>query len=399
LALAVAIVLLAGLASAPAQKGSVLSGSVDDEDAAADPAPPSALPPAARDELATRFDAALRMIAAGKERAAAEALLALAQEAPQSELAPESLFEAGLLYEDHLSDPETARRCYQQLVANYPRSRLLRRAKQRLEQLELGLRTGAAPLKSFHTILRTTVEGSRDRRSRLEALLAQNPDFALADQVLFLLADTSLRGGDRATAMSRFNDLYRRFPTSHWAAQGHRLHAETLLGERHILEARTHYQALEAFSGPLFPLLAREGLIACDRAARAYNVSLFLWAFLGLLAFFALYRGWRHLWPPPYELLYYLPVAGLMSLAALLMRSGNALGPIWQFGLLGSLLTWLGAASSHRPLLRPPRRLGLVLGLVVRAAAAGAIFYLIIYHHGLIELIADTLRNGPDADG
>lgn len=372
----------------------VLSGSVDDDEPDVEKKSSA---------LAARFDAALRKIATGTERAAAAELSQLAHEAPQSELAPESLFQAGLLYEEHLFEPEAARACYREVVQTYPHSRLLRRAKQRLSQLDTALKSGAAPLVAFQTILRTTTESSPERQQRLGELLQKAPDFALADHVLFLLADTALRGNDRATAMQRLDELYRRFATSDWAAQGHRLQADLLLSERRIDEARLHYRALASYPGTLFPLLSAEGLAACARAARLWRIAIALWIALGLIAGLWLFRGARHLWPPPDEALYYIPIAGLLGVAALLVRGGTVASPIWQFGLLGATLTWLAAAAAQR-LPTAARRwpgtvtYGLFFGLLLRIFAACAVCYLIIYHHGLLEVIAETLRNGPDTD-
>src|SRR6185369_2404567 len=116
--------------------------------------------------------------------------------------------------------------------------------------------------------------------------------------------------------------LYRRFSKSAWAAQGHRLHAESLLQSRRIDEARAHYLALADFPGPLWPLVSREGLVACKKAMRLLYAALFAWAFLALGALFSLWRGRRHLWPPPFELYYYLPVAAFLTLAAFMVQRG-----------------------------------------------------------------------------
>ena len=96
----------------------------------------------ARRQIQARFEAALRQISspnADTQRQAAVELEALARE-KQSELAPEALFEAGQQYRRApRRSRRGSRRCYRALVHGYPQSRLLRRANQRLLQLDHAL--------------------------------------------------------------------------------------------------------------------------------------------------------------------------------------------------------------------------------------------------------------------
>lgn len=407
LALALALLLggAASVARAEVDGGTVLSGSFDDDDApdggAGEVAADGTRPPAPVAAGAARFDAALRLVAAGRERDAAAELAKLAHERPGDDIAAEALFEAALLYDDQLAEPETAQRLFRELVARYPGSRLLKRAQQRLVHLDTALRSGAAPLVEFQAIIRGSREGSPERQARLTALLTRHPNFALADHAYFLLADTALRQGDRRGTERQLQTLYRLYPRSIWTAQGHRLMAEWLLQSRQIAAARAEYQALEKFdaAGPLWPLIAREGLVACRRAQRQrYFVAAAL-VYLGLCGLLALWRGRRHLWPPPLEFWYYAPVAGFLALAGTLVQGGPILVPLSQFAGIGAALTWLASAAAQASAgaeVRQPRKLW--LGLLVRALAALALCYVIIYQHSLIDPIVETLRNGPDAD-
>lgn len=414
LALALGLALLSAasvvsVAWAEPDGGTVLKGSFEDDDAedggtgevAGEVAADGTRAPAPVAAGAARFDAALRLVATGREREAASELAKLAHERPGDDIAAEALFEAGLLYDDQLAEPETAQRLFRELCTRYPSSRLLKRAQQRLVHLDAALRTGAAPLVEFQAIIRSAPEGSRERQMRLTALLARHPSFALADHAYFLLADTALRQSDRPAAERQLQTLYRLHPRSIWTAQGHRLMAEWLLQSRQIAAARVEYQALEKFeaAGPLWPVIAREGLAACQRAQRQRYFVGAAWLYLGLGALLALWRGRRHLWPPPLEVWYYAPVAGFLALAGILVQSGTILVPLSQFAGLGAALTWLSAAAAQASSEAPVRqRRKLWLGLAARALAALAICYVIIYHHSLIELIVETLRNGPDAD-
>lgn len=356
--------------------------------------------------IQTRFEDALRRIGGSDpdaQRGAAQELEALAKEEAGSELAPEALFEAGQLYEEHLGDPEAARRCYRAVVSRYPHSRLLRRANQRLLQLDNALRSGAAALVTFQQILRSTGEASAERRARLLTLLGESPQFALADQALFLAADTSLRLGDEAAAQQHFATLHQRFPRSLWSAQGHRAQAEADLRARRIDTARSHYEALHAFPEAPWPLIESDGLRACQAATLRLRLALAAWLFLGVAMAVAAWRGRRRLWPPPFDVWYYAPLSLFLSAVALWAQGGALALPIFVLGLAGTTVAWLGAAAAQswiasQPDPAPRSLLRLVSGLGVRALAVAAICFLVIYHFNLVELVAETLRNGPDAE-
>lgn len=356
--------------------------------------------------LQARFEAALRLIGTGdseRQRQAARDLEALSVQAPSHDLAPEALFEAAQLYEDHLADPESARRCYRTLVRLYPQSRLLRRANQRLLQLNAALRSGAPALVTFQQILRSTGEASAERRARLLTLLAESPQFALADQALFLVADTSLRLGDDAAAAQQFALLHQRFPRSLWSAQGHRAQAEADLRARRIESARAHYAALHVFPEAPWPLIESEGLRACKSASRRQVAAIASWIFLLGGAALSIWRSRRVLWPAPFEVWYYAPLSAFLSAVALWAQGGALAFPIFVLGLSGTVLAWLSASAARRLVADPQAaRTGSLLrllgGLALRTVAVLAICFLVVYHFNLVELVAETLRNGPDAE-
>ncbi len=413
------LVVLGGPRLAPAVPQQPLAGTLpDDDDSPSEDEPAgevdagspgqrrtgSAMP--AKERVSIRFEAALRRIGSPDseaQRQAAKELEELAKDEPGSELAPEALFEAGQLYEEHLGDPEAARRCYRALVSRYPQSRLLRRSNQRLLQLDTALRSGATALVTFQQILRSTGEASAERRARLLTLLAESPQFALADQALFLVADTSLRLGDEATAQRNFAELHQRFPRSLWSAQGHRAQAEAALRARRIGTARSHYEALHAFPEAPWPLIQTEGLRACQAATLRLRLATAAWLFLAAAATLAALRGRRRLWPPPFEVWYYAPLSIFLAAVALWAQGGALALPIAVLGLAGTAVAWLGAAAAQELTLTAPtgapRSLSrLLLGLALRACAVAAICFLVIYHFNLVEIVAETLRNGPDAE-
>ena len=183
--------------------------------------------------VSTRVQSAIEMrqLAEGHAAEAAAALSLLARERPADELAPEALFEAAQLYDEQLENPTEAAHLYRSLTEHYPQSRLLRRAENRLQRLTSGLRTGSAALTEFLSLQQKTEEDSPARLARLQALLSSHPDFALADQALYLLGRAQLRAGQSAT--QTFTTLQTRFPRSEWSAHAHKAQADALLATCH----------------------------------------------------------------------------------------------------------------------------------------------------------------------
>lgn len=355
-----------------------------------------------------RFEAALRLYTAGKSpdaagaSAAAAALEQLARELPQDEIAPEALFEAAQLSDEQLGRPEQAQKLYAELLQRYPSSRLVRRAESRLAQLRQGLRTGADVLTRFQHILRTTQESSADRIRELAALARERPEFALADQTLYLLASAQLRAGQEAAAAATFSALESRFPASEWTAYGHKAQADALIEKGACTKARTHLAALAQRQGLIWTSAAAEGFAHCRELDHRRLWLRLALGYLGVLLLGLLAKGRRMLWPPPFEVFYYTPVAAFMVLVSLAIKGGLYLVPVLLLAGLGVALNWLGAAAAAQRAAAgqrggPLRQLAHVgIGLLLRALAAAAICYVVIDTQGLFDLLMETVRNGAD---
>jgi outer membrane protein assembly factor BamD (BamD/ComL family) len=386
----------------------VATAQIDDDETNDKPAPAPPRPAAAAQGQA-RFEAALRLYTgragdtpdAAGATAAATALEQLARELPEDEIAPEALFEAAQLYDEQLGLPEQAQRLYAELLRRYPSSRLCRRAESRLTQLRDGLRTGADALTRFQRILRSTEEGSAARIAQLRALLGERPDFALADHALYLLGSAQLRAGLGSAAADTFAALASRFPASEWTAYGHKAQADAFIARGQCGQARPHLRALAERPGGIWPLAAAEGLSQCDSLDRRQVWKRLAVAYLVLLSLVLLYRGLtrRTLWPPPFEIWYYAPVAGFLVLASLPIKGGLFTAPVLLLAGLGGALSWLAAAAQQAGPAprRPSRRVLFVgLGLLWRVAAVAALCYLVIETQGLYDVLVETLRNGAD---
>jgi tetratricopeptide (TPR) repeat protein len=363
-------------------------------------------PPPVRSAAAqAAFEAGLKLLAAGRPAEAAAALTRLGESAPEDDVAPEALFEAAQLCDEQLGHPEEARRLYGLVAKRYPSSRLVRRAEHRLAQLEAGLRSGAAPLARFQEIVRTTAEGSPERISRLEALLRDEPGFALHDQALYLIGSARLRAGraqDVAAAAAVFAELRRRDPKSEWTARADQAEAEARLRERRFTEAQKLYERLLARGGPLWTLVGQEGVARSELGARRqlYGYLACAWLLVVLLVqLMGLVRArcpLASLWPPPLEVAYYAPVAGFLVATSLLIKSagGPLLTALGLIGLGGAALAWLSGASATQR--RPTGGLQLVLGVLWRALTVLALSYAVLERLELLDLLIETARNGPD---
>lgn len=378
------------------------------------PVPPAQAAAAATDEDAppvrsaaaqAAFEAGLKLLAAGRTAEAAAALTRLGETSPEDDVAPEALFEAAQLSDEQLGRPEEARRLYGIVVKRYPSSRLVRRAEHRLAQLEAGLRSGAAPLARFQQIVRSTAEGSPERISRLEALLRDEPGFALHDQALYLLGSARLHAGrapDVAGAAAAFAELRRRDPHSEWTARADQAEAEARLRERRFAAARSIYERLLTRGGPLWTLVGQEGVARSELGARRQLRGYLACGWLALVLLVqavGLVRARRSLaslWPPPLEVAYYAPVAGFLVAVSLLIKSagGPLLTALGLIGLGGAALAWLSGASAAQR--RPAGGLQLVLGVLWRALTVLALSYAVLERLELLDLLIETARNGPD---
>jgi len=340
------------------------------------------------------FDQAMQRIGAGDLSQAAKELTELADHFPNSSLAPEALFAAAQQHEEALAQPVQAQALYRRLVLGYPDSRLRRRAESRLAQLTVSLQTGAEPLTKFQAIVRTTSEASPERTQQLTALLAAHPQFALADQAIYLLLDGALRRGEASTAVRYQRELATRFPSSEWSARGQQSHAEWLLRRGQLVAARAEFAQLARHPSQLWRQAAVEGLREVSSAQRRRLIAVVVGAIL-LLTMLGL--GLRHrqrLWPPPEEVAYYTPVGLFFVLVAALTKGAVFAWPLLWLLLGGVVLCWLSAAAARAQ--ARLRTFGKLWGGLWRATLALLLCYLAIERQGLWELLVETVRNGPD---
>lgn len=342
-----------------------------------------------------RFEAATALEARGEYAAAADALEQLGRERPDDPYADDALFEAALLAEERLADPARAARLYDAVATRYPTSRLARRARTRADFLTRSLRTGEAPLKAYQEILAgVTQRPVAESLARMEALLREYPDFAVADRALYWLGTTYAEQGDDARAAERLRELERRFPGSEWASRAKKARGDLALRAGRHLEAREIYRSLETSPDPLARAAAAEGLAAVRSTIS--RLVLFALSIAYLVAFFILHAiGLRRVGLRlPTEVLYYLPVAALFVLAG---ASENSAIGLATAGIAagGGLVVW---ASTSILVVRLPSlgRRARLLRVGAAVLAVLAVTYISVYTTGLTDLVLETLRNGPE---
>jgi outer membrane protein assembly factor BamD (BamD/ComL family) len=338
------------------------------------------------------FDAAIKREAAGDYAGAAADLENLARQHPDDTFADDALFEAALLAEERLGDPAHAARLYGEVVKNYPQSRLARRARTRVEFYASGLRTGEAPLAEFQRLMSQGVRDPVAAIADMEKLLAQHPDFVFADHALYWLGSRLVEQGRESEGVQRFLDLERRFPSSEWTLRAKKARADLLLKRGHGAEARRLYEELARSPDSIARAAGSEGLGAVEtRLWRRWLVGVGL-AWLALFLGFQLWAGRRRLLRAPTELLYYLPVAALFTLAG--VTENRAIG--WATGGIafgGAVITWIAGAATPERKVGGPERLVRALAL---ALAVLALAFIAIQWAGLTDLVMETMRAGPE---
>jgi TolA-binding protein len=345
------------------------------------------------------FEAATALEAKGDFAGAARALEALAAAHPDDSFADDALFEAALLAEERLANPAHALELYRKVLERWPNGRLSRRAKTRVDFLSQSLRTGAEPLVEFQAITSgVSARPPAESIARMEQLLAKHPDFALADRSLFWLGQALADAGRHADALPRWEELARRFPSSEWTVRAIKAKGDLLLRTGHPLDARRVFESLASRPDMLARAFAEEGL---RQAKSVLVLRTLFFVSLGYLALFllahvVLFVRLRERPKLHAELLYYLPVAALFSIAGATenVSIGITTTSIAAGGavILFATVSLAGAQAKQKPL----TRLSVALRGGAAALAALALAFAAIHATRLTELVLETLKMGPE---
>ncbi|HEY8143502.1 MAG TPA: tetratricopeptide repeat protein [Kofleriaceae bacterium] len=367
--------------------------------------------PAAADPIEDLFNDAANRIAEEKYEEAVRQLEALAGEAPDHRLAPEALFTAAEIREEHLNDPAAALALYRKIEATYPDSRPALASARRAQAIRKQIgeqQEGLAPQRRFTEIR----EGFPDRPEEqsiamTEQLLRDFPDWVGAPSVAMWLAEVDLRAGRIDSAMRRYAAAADRYPASDARFDALLGATEAALQIGRTDEAQHFIDMMDTAGDPGRQALRRDALRQLGRVqgrSRLVLVAALVAAGCFLLLAGSLWRATgsparaaRALWPPPVEILYLAPVAVFLAAAAFTGYEG--LGPsVTAICAAGMAAAWLsGAGLAVRRATPGPRR---VAAVVVHSLAACAIVLAVAYwallRFELLDPVLDTLRNGPD---
>lgn len=376
------------------------------------------------DSGADRFSAANAMRARGDDGHAAAALVALADDLPADPLADDALFSAAQLYEEKLGDPARAAELYRRLLRDYPDSRVSLGAERRLAHLRAAMGpgdAGAAALAEMNDILFGHAgRPEAESIARMEALVARNPKWPGAVEAWSWLGDAYARAGRTSDALAALDRVITGWPASDEAFQA--------LGRAAQLAARAgRFDAADGYVAAMYlrlrpgqagaPLSAggqqgqvdparvhswedARALVARERLrARLYLASQLVFAllFLGLLASIGLGAGspraaLRALVRPPIEVIYMLPVAGVLCASSL--TGFNEIAPaVAIIAGAGVVIAWLNGVA-----IRLHRKRRLLVAAHALAAVIGVIAacYIAVHRNRLLDMIVSTVRFGPD---
>jgi hypothetical protein len=363
---------------------------------------------AAADPVEDRFNAAANHIAEEKYDEAARALEALAAEAPDHRLAPEALFTAAEIREEHLADPAAALALYRTIEASYPDSRTALAAARRAAALGKRIgeqQEGLEPERRFAEIReRFSDRPEAESIALTEALLREFPDWVGAPSLALWLAEVDLRAGRTDSAMRRYAAAAERYPHSEARFDALLGAGDAALRLGRTSEAESFYRRLEPAGDPGRETLKREALRELERVRGRSRLGWLagLLAAAGILALAGSLvaaarsagRAARALWPPPSEVLYLAPVAAVLSAAAFTGYAG--LGPaVTCVSIAGVAAAWLSGAGLA--LRDPGRRLPAVIGHALAAVViVAAVTYLAMLRFELLDAMLDTLRYGPE---
>ena len=319
---------------------------------------------------------------------------------------PDALFAAGRACEDRLLDPARALALYERILAETPDARVASSAEVRAEHLRAQIGPHgehAAEATAFATLV-----DAADRSPREQVIATADALGAAAwpgapDAELWV-AEWLRRHGDCKTAAARYTAVVERWPQSSQARLARRGGAGCALDIHAWDRAEELARALPGDSEDDRDV--RAGLLTAAARGR-FHERLYLAAWLGLaLAVLALLaslaeatlRGGRR-WPaarPPIEVLFLAPVAAVI--VAVSFTAHRAIAPaVLRISLIGLALAWL--SGSALDLLRArsrPVRMRALAHVAACAIGVVAIGYIAITRDGLLELLVETVRFGPD---
>ncbi len=348
-------------------------------------------------------------MARDQDQQALALLIELTLNFPADALTDDALFLAATLSEEKLGQPAQARTLYQELLQNFPDSRVALAAARRLASLDqlIGpMGEGAEALAAFQDLrLRYPIRGGKESLALARQLLVEHGQWTGAYRIRLWMAENLRRLGDFESAAPLFEQVRTSSAPAPALVQATLGAADVEILRGNFWRATQLLDALAA-EASLTPseILALEEL----RARRALGASRARWVIASylliagmlLLLLAAARRSaeswssfWRALRTPPLEVVYMVPVALLFT--AMALAGHEELGPavaIISGG--GVLISWLAANA-----LRSAKKLNRPRAFFCATAATTAtlgLCYLALHRAQLLDLLNTTLAFGPE---
>jgi hypothetical protein len=218
-----------------------------------------------------------------------------------------------------------------------------------------------------------------------------------APATLVWLAEWLRRHGRFDEAQARYAQVVTRWPDSREAVIARRGAAGAAVDARDWDRAEALARALPV-SDEADRLTRSQLLHAASIGRLRTRLHVAAWialvlAFVGLAGSlgFAAWRARRFSLRPPIEVVYGAPIAAVLVLAS--FTAHRAIGPaVTRISLVGIVLAWISGAALE---LRPGRCRAL-LHVVACALGVLGVAYIALTHDGLIDMLIETVRFGPD---
>lgn len=326
-----------------------------------------------------------------------KALAAAVHAVEQAPADAETLYAAGRAAEDKLVDPARALALYERLMREFPDRDAARKAERRAMFLRAELGPGDAYRAQAAAFAKLVAEADRtsDVVARAEALAAE--DWPGAPATMLWLAEWQRRHGAYAQAEADYERVVAQWPTSREAVIARVGAAGAAIdGKRWERAERLVAQLPEVTETDEMTRL--ELGRAIRRGRWRERLVVIAWVTLACVALglgaslaYAARKARRFTLRPPIEVIYGAPVAAVLVAAS--FTAHRAIGPAvtWISGV-GLALAWLSGASLELAGGRV-RSVLHVVACVIGVACAG---YLALMHDGLIDLLVETVRFGPD---
>jgi tetratricopeptide (TPR) repeat protein len=363
------------------------------------------IPAHADDPAPTTFED-LAAAAAECTPTAVEAMLAAAAAAPPREVA-DALFSVARACETRAGDPARALALYERILRDHPDERVAIGAQTRRDALValIGTDGAAAERARRFAALRERAGLQPDAAVLAEADALAHEAWPGAGEVALWRAEALRRTGRLAPAAAAYDDVLARFPGTAWAARAAEGAAAVAIRRHRWDDAEARIARLPSAAGD--DRAVRDGLVA-ELATERTRVRWYLAAWIGLVVAVLLLaaslaqaagslRAVGRALRPPVEVAYAAPVVGILLIAAATSHAeiGPAIALISGGGLVIAWLSGAGLAAARRR--GTLERWRIAAHVAVTLLGVAALVYVAIMRNGLLEMIVETVRFGPDS--